>query len=460
MSVDRRTLRSAVQPSVWKDATLPLTDLERLQYLLASTAASAPANAQLPISGSKLTVSIDGEKPIAWPLTEPRARALFDAEHPAEPAASNRKSVTFTPERVTLGEVWGERFEQTLPDIALMLGFVSGTHRRTEFEGFELHAPGEFVPPTPTDDDAVGQVLVLMRSPRQGAAVSTAAVANDDRGHANTPRLIAYRSGEAPSFTPLEGGHLAVMRFKLFADDAPVSRDATIEQATLLLATLFTGSSSHRAFRSALEKLILPLSRDYAKGDLCYGFLEQHDTELISILGAAADRVGCEWMLARGAVPGSELAYARHSAMELEWWNDKECPGTIELIVRENEVVDPFGLVVSRDSHWHRYSPSALPFAPQHVSALVLIPRETSDHIRTKVRPFWALESARNSLKWGIHERATSLLDSLVAELRPTRQRGPYEWDQRPSQLDTSGWEYIDPALDVSGSIEFVEPTF
>lgn len=88
MSEAPSTLRSVVHPSAWKDATLPLTNLERLQYLLASTTANASASAQLPISGSKLTVSIDSQKPIAWPFTEPCAQVLFDAGHPTETSAS------------------------------------------------------------------------------------------------------------------------------------------------------------------------------------------------------------------------------------------------------------------------------------------------------------------------------------------------------------------------------------
>lgn len=75
--------------------------------------------------------------------------------------------MSFAPERVTPGDAWAVRLEQTLPQIALMLGFPVGTQLRAELEGFELHDAGEYVPPMSNDDGAMGHVLVLMRTPQK-----------------------------------------------------------------------------------------------------------------------------------------------------------------------------------------------------------------------------------------------------------------------------------------------------
>lgn len=165
---------------------------------------------------------------------------------------------------------------------------------------------------------------------------------------------------QAPNLTLLEDGHLAIVRFKHRHRCRPSDHDATVAQSALLVNELFTHTSCPRSYTSPREKLILPLTKDYAKSDLCYGFLEQQDTDFIAIIGAAAERSGCEWMLARGTTPVEYGERGSRSFMDLEWWNDKDCPGTIEFRVSEREVIDRFCHFVNRNPRANR-STWALP---------------------------------------------------------------------------------------------------
>lgn len=142
------------------------------------------------------------------------------------------------------------------------------------------------------------------------------------------------------------------------------------------------------------------------------------------------------------------------TSMTLQWWNDSNCPGTLSFDVPTRCIVDPHGRLPDADLVGGNATPG-FHFGTMYLAALVLIPRDKADRLRTKVRPYWAMESAYDALQGGQLERAEHLLDCLIRVMMPDRPETSYEWQGEPSILDTSGWDIPDARYTNTRTVEF-----
>lgn len=452
------TLLDSRAASLRKDATLPLSSIDKLKYLLATAVGNAPASTQFRMSGNGLNLAIDDNEPLKWPLSRARAQALIDAEVGDASDASEVQSVRFAPDRVSLSDGWAKLLDQALPDVALTIGYTAGTQLRAEFDGFEVHGPGRVDAPKParsSTDGAIGELFVVMRVARKGGEITTEAFGDGDYYRSTTtPLVVAYRSAAAPTITPIKSGCLTIVTFKLYADDATPDRQPTIDAIAQVLRV---GNPSFSYIYDTYGAFVLPLTKDYDKSDLAYGIVDDADKELVTLLAAAADQAGYDWALARAELKDGRDVWRPHhhaSNMTLQWWNDSKCPGTLSFDVPAGCIVDPHGRLPDTELAGGSATPG-FHFGTMHLSALVLIPRDKADRLRTKVRPYWAMESAYDAIQGGQVQRAEHLLECLIRAMMPDSPETSYEWQGEPSILDTSGWDIPDERYTDTRTMEF-----
>lgn len=419
---------------------------------------NAPASTQIRMSGNGLNLAIDDNEPLEWPLSRARTQALIDAEVGDVSDASEARSVRFVPDRVSLSDGWAKLLDHALPDVALTIGYPAGTQLHAEFDGFEVHGPGQVESPKlarSSTDGAIGELFVVMRVARKGGEIMTVAFEDGDKYRSTTtPLVVAYRTTAAPSITPIQSGCLTIVTFKLYADDATPDRHPTIDAIAQVLRV---GNPSYSYIHDTYSAFVLPLTKDHAKSHLVYGLVDDADKELVTLLAAAADRAGYDWALPRATLKeGREewQPYQHGTSMTLQWWNDSECPGTLSFDVPTGRLVDPHNRLPDDELAGDVATPG-FHFGTMYLSALVLIPRDKADRLRTKIRPYWAMESAYDAIHGGQVRQAEHLLDCLIREMVPDRPETSYEWQGEPSQLDTPGWDTPDERYTDTRTVEF-----
>ena len=90
-----------------------------------------------------------------------------------------------------------------------------------------------------------------------------------------------------------------------------------------------------------------------------------------------------------------------------------------------------------------------------YITALLLIRHGKAVRLRTKIRPYLAMESAYDALQGGQVKRAEHLLDCLIRVMMPDRPETSYEWPGEPSILDTPGWDTPDERYTDTRTVEF-----
>lgn len=118
--------------------------------------------------------------------------------------------------------------------------------------------------------------------------------------------------------------------------------------------------------------------------------------------------------------------------MTLQRWNDSELPGTLSFDVPAGCIVAPHGRLPDDELADGIASPR-FHFGTVYLSALLLIPHGKAVRLRTKIRPYWAMESAYDAIHGGQVRRAEHLLDYLIREMVPDRPDTSYEWRGEPS---------------------------
>ncbi|WP_125107320.1 hypothetical protein [Gulosibacter massiliensis] len=437
---------------------MSLSNIDKLKYLLATAVGNAPASTQFRMSGNGLNLAIDDNEPLKWPLSRARTQALIDAEVGDVSDASEVRSVRFVPDRVSLSDRWSKLLDQALPDVALTIGYAAGTQLRAEFDGFEVHGPGRVEAPKParsSTDDAIGELFVVMRVARKGVEITTEAF-GDGHNHRHTTTLlvVAYRTTAAPTITPIKSGCLTIVTFKVYADDAAPGRQPTINAIAQVLRV---GNSSYSYVHDTYGAFVLPLTKDHAKSDLAYGLVDDADKELVTLLAAAADHTGYDWPLARAELKDGRDMWRPHhhvTSMTLRWWNDSKCPGTLSFDVPTGCLVYPHGRLPDDELAGGIATPG-FHFSTMYITALLLIPHGKAVRLRTKIRPYWAMESAYDALQGGQVKRAEHLLDCLIRVMMPDRPETSYEWPGEPSILDTPGWDTPDERYTDTRTVEF-----
>lgn len=313
---------------------------DRLARLLLGDATSA-FSAQLTARPEDLSLEVDGYGRVALPVTPARARKLIGL---GEPARFGRGEQTLTDPgvrdtwEVPPGLVRAEWGDATLGDvlatICYELGLPSSARLSAELHSLLVYEPGQFFLPHQDSekcDDMVATLVVTLPSSYSGGELVVAHNAEQKSyaGSKTAISLVAFYADCRHEVLPVTSGYRVTLTYNLLLhgdSSRPAGEEGTVIELADLLCEHF-GTPTPRYYGGPLAappgRLAYLLDHEYTPRALAWPRLKGADASRASLLQAAADRAGCEAVLALvdvketyGAYPADEVYGYRHG------WHD------------------------------------------------------------------------------------------------------------------------------------------
>jgi hypothetical protein len=468
---------------------MPKTARERLARLLADSEPARPFSAQLRAPADVLELEVSGVGPVRLPIRAPVAKKLIAVARPARFGRGEqtltdtavRDTWELTPGQLTVGGPdWPAVFDRVLDDLRDELGLPQTSRLRAEPHSMLVYGKGQFFLPhqdSQKDDAMVGTLVLSLPSAHTGGelVVDHGAESIVYRASREELTVVAFYADCRHQVTPVRSGHRVTLTFNLLADAAApdAEADPLTELAQCLTEHFSTPATARYASRDlgSPSRLVFLLDHEYTQRGLTWRRLKGADAQRAALLRAAAERAGCEALLALAEVKETwdaeptgggrwrddyhdydedadpdhyELGELIEDEITLGFWTDPDGAGgePISLYVpyheactsTPNERLTPhhaeyegymgnYGNTLDR---WYRRA------------AIVLWPQDRAFVARAEAGSQWALRELRRRIDAGDLEGARVAADSLA----------PF-WKQAGAQAELLG-----AALDVAAGLD------
>src|SRR5712691_9120041 len=310
---------AAVENPTW-EGCMGRTARERLARLLDDAEAPGAFSAQILAPADALRVEVDGVGAVQAPVRAPLAKKLIAVAQPAKfgrgeqtlTDASVRDTWEITPDLVTLdGPVWEATLGAVLDGVRDELGLPPTTKLRAELHAMLIYGKGQFFLPhqdSEKDDAMVGTLVVSLPSAHTGGELIV-----EHGGESVTYRtskqdlsFVAFYADCRHEVKPVTSGHRVTLTFNLLADgeaDTQVSGPAA--DLARCLTEHFAAPAAPRYGRTDLDppnRLVYLLDHEYTQRGLSRKRLKGADAGRAALLRAAAERAGCQAVLALAEV--------------------------------------------------------------------------------------------------------------------------------------------------------------
>lgn len=445
---------------------------DRLASMLAEVKAPGSFSARRTAPVDDLHVEVRGLGPLVFPLTDEQARALCRLGRPArygrgeqtlvDPGVRDTWEIPKSRVRIDKRR-WNRTLLPVLAGLHRDLGLPSARELTAELHSMLVYAPGQFFVPhqdSEKDDAMVGSLVVTLPSSFTGGALVIA----------HGGESASYRSSKDVSFVafyadcrhqvkPVKSGHRIVLTYNLLLRGEGVASEAAagaVDAAAPCLAEHFSTPEPRSA--EPPDRLVYLLDHEYTASGLHWSRLKGSDAARAAVLLAAAERSGCEIVLALADVhetwscfepdwSGGWRARRRYG----RWDEDDEGDGRNgatgsegyeldELIDAGTTLdcwIDPSGRPAEpvatsvADTEVCTSTPSTdlEPYASEYEGymgnygntmdrwyrrgALVLWPRRRAFVVRAEASPIWALDQLRDVVRSGDLAGARDLAASL-----------------------------------------------
>ena len=296
------------------------TARERLAELLDGAQAPGAFSAQILAQADVLQVEVEGVGAVQTPVRAPLAKKLIAVARPAmfgrgEQTLTDtgvRDTWEITPDPVTLsGPAWEATLGAVLDEVRDELGLPPTTKLRAELHAMLVYGKGQFFLPhqdSEKDDAMVGTLVVSLPSAHTGGELVV------EHGGASVtyrvPReelsFVAFYADCRHEVRPVRSGYRVTLTFNLLADsEADVQGAGPVADLAHCLAGHFTTPATRRYGRGGLDppnRLVFLLDHEYTQQGLSWNRLKGADAERAALLRAAAERAGCEAVLALAEV--------------------------------------------------------------------------------------------------------------------------------------------------------------
>lgn len=463
---------------------MTLTPREEIARLL-SAAGGGSFTARRTAPADDLGLTVKGVGPLRFPIPRQQAQQLLAKARPARYGRRDRtlldRQVRDTGEipanRVTIDRRrWRKTLEPMLAALGADLGLAPGQRLVAELHSLLIYGPGQFFQQHQDSERAegmVGTLVVTLPSTFTGGAILVEHQGEVVHYRATRQPLsfIAFYADCRHEIRPVKTGYRIVLTYDLLlrgevtgADAAP---PALVEAIAMRLREHFATPLPPRfqakgaPQREPPSRLVYLLDHEYTVRGLGWRQLKGSDAARAAALRAAAERAGCDVVLALAEV--HETRECEEESWEPSWrgrrrgWErdedddwlaDAEPPvddpdayevgELIDSTVSLERWIEPRGgaaepiLTSVRDEEVCATTPSSAlkPRAAEYEgymgnygntmdrwyrrAALVLWPRERAFAVRAEAAPGWALETLLAKLKAGerreSRERAASLL--------------------------------------------------
>ena len=293
---------------------------ERLALLLAQTIGYGAFSASRTAPPDDLLIEVRGLGALELPISGAQARALHQVGRPArygvgeltllDPAV--RDTCEIPKSRVRIDK---RRFDRTLlpilDRIGRDLGVPAGCTLAAELHSMLVYGRGQFFAPhqdSEKDDAMVGTLVVGLPSTFKGGTfvVSHGGESASYRGSKTKLSFVAFYADCRHEAHRVTSGHRVVLTYNLLLRGEPV---AATELDPALVADLAHCLADHFGPVGEPNRLVYLLDHEYTQRSLGWSRLKGPDAQRAALLAAAAERTGCEAMLALADVHETWTAY-------------------------------------------------------------------------------------------------------------------------------------------------------
>lgn len=465
---------------------MPDTARERLGALLAGADTAGVFCASRTAPTGDLHLEVVGLGLLALPVPEEQAGRLCEIGRPARYGRGEQtlldRAVRDTWEipksRVKIDKRrWDKTLVPVLDALRADLGFPSGCMLEARFHSMLVYAPGQFFvqhQDSEKDDTMVASLVVTLPSSFTGGVleVEHGGQVASFRGSKKHSSFVAFYGDCRHQIKPVKRGHRVVMTYDLLLR-RPASSVPGMDVDPEALDGTARCLEEHFGAPGALYRLVYLLDHEYTSRSLSWSRLKGADIGRAMLLQAAAERAGCETVLALADIHETWSAFeperprSWHRYGRDRWWEDADDDFDDERAGGEDYQLDeliefevtldswlasPDGTVaqVHLPVGGHEVcetSPSGdlRPYASEyegymgnwgntldrwyHRGALVVWPRRQAFAVRAEADPSWAL-------------------DALAARIRHRELAGAREdagtlaplWEQAASRVEGTGF--------------------
>ena len=296
------------------------TARERLAKLLDDAEAPGAFSAQILTPADALQVGVDGVGTMLTPVRAPLAKKLIAVAQPAKfgrgeqtlTDTSVRDTWEITPDHVTLGgHAWEATLAAVLDGVRDELGLPPTTKLQAELHAMLVYGKGQFFLPhqdSEKDDAMVGTLVVSLPSAHTGGELAVEHCGESVTYRASKEHLsfVAFYADCRHEVKPVKSGHRVTLTLNLLADGGTDTREAgpTVDLARCLTEHFTTRAVRHygRADLDPPNRLVYLLDHEYTQRGLSWNRLKGADAERAALMRAAAERAGCEAVLALAEV--------------------------------------------------------------------------------------------------------------------------------------------------------------
>ena len=254
------------------------------------------------------------------PVRAPLAKKLIAVAQPAKfgrgeqtlTDTSVRDTWEITPDHVTLGgRAWEATLAAVLDGVRDELGLPPTTKLRAELHAMLVYGKGQFFLPhqdSEKDDAMVGTLVVSLPSAHTGGELAVEHCGESVTYRASKEHLsfVAFYADCRHEVKPVKSGHRVTLTLNLLADGGTDMREAgpTADLARCLTEHFTTRAVRHygRADLDPPNRLVYLLDHEYTQRGLSWNRLKGADAERAALMRAAAERAGCEAVLALAEV--------------------------------------------------------------------------------------------------------------------------------------------------------------
>jgi 2OG-Fe(II) oxygenase superfamily len=461
-------------------------DLQRIATILGKVGSPGCFTARRTAAVDDLHLEVQELGPLRLPISRPQAMKLCRL---ARPARYGRGEKTLLDRRVRdTWEVpksrvkidqrrWNRTLLPVLEALRADLGLADGCRLKAELHSFLIYGPGQFFLPhkdSEKGDGMVATLVVTLPAAFKGGALVVEHQGEKvvHRGSRERLSFVAFYADCQHEVRPVKEGYRITLTYNLILDGADAAKAAgTAEPAAVdALAQCLRGHfetplpSRRRRDGDPPEqppsRLVYLLDHEYTEHGLAWSRLKGTDGARAAALRAAAERCGCELVLALADIheiwscmePGwDEPSRGRHRSWgsdedddDEELSDDCDDPDAYELtefiegdirlthwVDQAGEQVKPLASHVSGDEVCCSTRSSDLkPYASEYEgymgnwgntmdrwyrrAALVLWPRERDFIVRAEASPSWALQALEKRIGTGEAAEAGKLATSLL----------------------------------------------
>ena len=422
---------------------------ERLAEMLGKEAPPGAPCARLAAKTGDLRLEVEGIGRIALPVPAEQARRLGRL---GQPARFGRGEETLTDPKVrdtweipkSLVRIeWNDAFGTVLDAARDELGLPSCCELTADFHSMLVYETGQFFAAhqdSEKDDTMIGTLVVTLPSAHTGGelVIERRGESTAFRGSTSALSLVAFYADCRHQVLPVKSGHRITLTYNLLAR-GDTSRpntgdDATVRGLAHCLDEHFTTRVTNpysRAETGPPARLVYLLDHEYTARGLSWSRLKGTDASRASVLRAAADRSGCEAMLALAEIQETWSAYESEPLDGHRAWDDEgdseeyELEELIESAIRLIRWTGPAGtwsedisLTISDTEACSTASSVDMqPYASEYEgymgnygntmdrwyrrAALVVWPRDRNFINRAEASPAWALDELHANVRAG-----------------------------------------------------------